>query len=363
MPYETESLAELNRRLSAELPLSGSGQVLRRNLYTPFARALAGAVHGIHGHIDWRVRQMFPQTCDDDILETLHAPLWLGEGRLPAVAASGKGTVKGNAGAMVPQGTLLNRSDGAVFVVKTGVTIPDAGKISVDLVADTAGAAGNTAVGEKLTIANTISGVESTVETDGISGGSDIESIESLRERIIESRINGKDVGRTTDWARWAREVPGVTRAWAVPLLSGIGTVTVYFMRDGDSDPFPNEEEQRKVQIHLEKTGLPFGEIIATAPKKRVLDMQIQIKPDSLENRHSVEAKLKALISRHSAPVQYDIDGYVPTPVTGITIPLTHFSEAISTAPGEYDHVLQSPISDVSCNVGELLELGKITWL
>lgn len=363
MPYEIESLAELNRRLSAELPLTGSTQVMRRNLYTPFARALAGAVHGLHGHIDWRVRQMFPQTCDDDVLEMLHAPLWLDEGRLPAVAAVGKGTIKGNSGTEIPRGTLLNRSDGAVFIVKAGVTIPESGRISVDIVAETAGAAGNTAAGEKLTIVNTISGVEGTVETAGISGGSDIESIDSLRERIIESRKNGKDVGRTTDWARWAREVPGVTRAWAVPLLGGIGTVTVYFMRDGDADPYPNEAAQKAVQLHLEKTGLPFGEIIATAPKKRVLNMEIQIKPDSPENRKSAEAKIRALIARHAAPVQYDSDGYVPQPAAGITIPLTHFAEAISTAPGEYDHLLRSPNSNVICNVGELLELGKITWL
>ena len=69
MPYETESLAALNRRLAAELPITGSGTALRRNLYTPFARALAGAVHGLHGHIEWRTRQMFPQTCDDDVLD------------------------------------------------------------------------------------------------------------------------------------------------------------------------------------------------------------------------------------------------------------------------------------------------------
>ena len=237
MPYETESLAALNRRLAAELPITGSGTALRRNLYTPFARALAGAVHGLHGHIEWRTRQMFPQTCDDDVLEYLHAPMWLGEGRLNAVAAAGKATIKGNAGVGIPQGTLINRSDGAVFIVKTGATLAAGGSVVVDIVAEAAGAAGNTAAGEKLTIANTLSGVESTVVAAAISGGSDIESIASLRERIIESRENGKDVGRTSDWARWAREVPGVSRAWAVPKLGGLGTITVYFMRDGDTNP------------------------------------------------------------------------------------------------------------------------------
>ncbi len=363
MPYETESLAALNRRLAAELPITGSGTALRRNLYTPFARALAGAVHGLHGHIEWRTRQMFPQTCDDDVLEYLHAPIWLGEGRLNAVAAAGKATIKGNAGVGIPQGTLINRSDGAVFIVKTGATLAAGGSVVVDIVAEAAGAAGNTAAGEKLTIANTLSGVESTVVAAAISGGSDIESIASLRERIIESRENGKDVGRTSDWARWAREVPGVSRAWAVPKLGGLGTITVYFMRDGDANPYPDAAAEQAVQQHLERTGLPFGEIIATAPKPRALNPHIQLKPDTPENRQAVAASLAALLARNAAPVKYERDGYVSQPVAGVTIPRTHIAEAISTAPGEYDHVLQAPATDVLCNVGELLELGEITWL
>ena len=47
MPYDKESLPELNRRLETELPRANASPALRRNLFTPFARALAAAVHGI----------------------------------------------------------------------------------------------------------------------------------------------------------------------------------------------------------------------------------------------------------------------------------------------------------------------------
>lgn len=363
MPYDTESLAELNRRLQSELPLSGSGEVLRRNLYTPFSRALAGAVHGLHGHIEWRVKQMFPQTCDDDVLETLHAPLWLGSGRLPAVPASGKATIKGNREAVIPKGTLLNRRDGTVFVVKTGVTIPSSGTVAVELIAETAGVNGNTAPGEKLTIANTISGVESEVITSGIAGGSDMESIASLRERIIDSRKNGRDVGRTSDWERWTREVPGVTRVWPAPKLSGIGTVTVYIMRDNDTRPYPQGAELQAVQKHLEHSGLPFGEIHVVAPTPRNVDFRIKIIPDTPEVRQAVQTALANLLQESAAPVAYDRHGDLALPAKGHTIPRSHITQAISNAVGEYDHQLIAPAADITFEVGQLATMGNIQWI
>ena len=94
-----------------------------------------------------------------------------------------------------------------------------------------------------------------------------------------------------------------------------------------------------------------------------MLNPQIKLKPDTPENRQAVAASLSALLMRTATPVKYESDGYVTQPVAGVTLPRTHIAEAISTAPGEYDHVLQEPATDVLCNVGELLELGEITWL
>ena len=363
MPYETESLAALNRRLAAELPITGSGTVLRRNLYTPFARALAGAVHGLHGHIEWRTRQMFPQTCDDDVLEYLHAPLWLNTGRLQATAASGKCTFKGNPGTAIAQGTVLNRQDGQRFIVVTGVTVPGSRTVQADLVAENAGVAGNTTAGTVFAVENPISGLESNVIVNEISGGSDIESIDSLRARIVESRVNGRDIGRTSDWARWAREVPGVTRVWSAPKLGGAGTVTIYVMRDGDVQPYPEADRLAEVKRHLEHSGLPFGEIHVVAPVPRRVDFRLKITPDTPEVRAAVTNALSVLLHTLAAPVAYDSHGDLILPARGHTIPRSHITQAISNTAGEYDHQLIAPTSDVTLAVGELAVMGSVQWI
>lgn len=364
MPYPRETLPELTRRLETELPLAKTTDVLRRALYLPQARALAGAVHGLHDHLDWRTRQMFPQTCDDDVLENLHANLWLANGgRKQAAAAQGKIKVTGTAGSIIAQATLFNRNDNVQFLAITGATIPDEGSVAIDVIALAPGAAGNTEANTSLKLANPIAGVDNSAKVLQLSGGADIENVADLRARVVESRQKGRDVGRSVDWAAWAKEVPGVTRVWPVPKLAGIGTITIYFVRDGDANIYPDATEQDKLEKYLDKTGLPFGEIFCAAPVRKVLNPIIQIKPDTPSNRASCEAALRVLINQAASPVQFDEDGYMPQPATGVTIPRTHFSEAISTSPGEYDHYLQYPDTDVACAVGDLLELGSVTWL
>ncbi|MCY1370952.1 hypothetical protein D9M69_580730 [compost metagenome] len=47
----------------------------------------------------------------------------------------------------------------------------------------------------------------------------------------------------------------------------------------------------------------------------------------------------------------------------GGTILRTHIAEAISTAVGETDHLLQLPAANVTHAAGEMAVFGSITWL
>jgi uncharacterized phage protein gp47/JayE len=47
----------------------------------------------------------------------------------------------------------------------------------------------------------------------------------------------------------------------------------------------------------------------------------------------------------------------------GDSLLLTHIAEAISTATGETDHKLTSPLADVTAATNQLLVFGGITWL
>lgn len=363
MPYDRESLAELNRRLEQELPLATSSQTLRRALYLPFARALAAAVYGIHDHLDWRTRQLFPQTCDDEILENLHVDLWLqGDSRNPATAAQGTATVRGKAGFSIEAKTTFNRNDGRQFAVIDTEVIGADGTATVRLIALEPGKDGNTLAGDSLYLTNPVTGIESVASVITIKGGTDIETIAELRQRVVDSRKLGGECGKTADWVRWAKEISGVTRVWAAPKLAGAGTVTVYFVRDNDNVIYPDKEACAEVQEHLERTALPFGEIYVVAPKPQPVDFSIKIEPDTVEVRAAVQQALTAVVESNVSPVAYDNNGELILPAKGGVILLSHLRQAISNATGEYDHILHSPAADIRFPVGVIPVMGKIEW-
>lgn len=365
MPIDRLKLAEIDRRVQAELPQTTKSEILRRNLFTPLGRGLSGAVHALFAHQDDIAKQIFPHSCNEDVLLEVHVPIWLKDGRKPPVAATGKVRMSGTVGTPIPQGTLLNRSDGMVYVLIDGSIVKDTEYVDVNVICSTPSASSNTEADAKLRVANPISGIagEVIVLSPGLSGGADIESIDDLRARCIASRRNGKDVGRGVDYVAWAKEVPGVTRVWVAPKLMGLGTMTVFFVRDLDEDIFPDENECKAVQEHLDNTGTPIGENFAIGPKPRKQDFDIRLKPDSLTTRENVKTALEKLLKERASPVKIDPKtNKTAIPITGIEIPRSHITETISGATGEYDHELLLPTGAIKCEVGELIELGAIKW-
>lgn len=362
MSYSRPTLAELARRAEGELSLSDD-QTLRRNLFIPLARAISAQTHGLYGYGQWIKNQIHPQHCDDDTLERVHAPIWLNGGRKAAAAARGQIQVHGNPGAEIEQGTLYARLDRVEYAVPTGVVLPESGTAAISIVCLTPGQAGNTEPGATLRLTSPLPGVtlEASVLAPGLTEGADDEDIETLRTRVLEARRNGGQVGRPWDWEAWAKEVPGVTRAWCAPQLAGRGTVTVFFVRDDEPDIYPDTNERATVQAHLEATGLPFGEVFAIAPIRKQVALTIGISPDTPEVRAAARDALARVFARTASPVARDANGRTLRPVTGITILRSHLTQALSGAVGEQDHTLLG--GDIVCEIGELAELGEITWI
>lgn len=366
MSFERPSLSELTRRAEAELAIAGADEALRRNLFTPLARAVAGAVHGLHGHQAWIARQLFAATCDEETLLNVHAPFWLpGSGRKPASPATGTVRLTGSPGQALASSDVLSRADGLLYAPVSGGVIDASGQLLARVVCLNAGLAGNTEPGGRLRLVNPVSGIdgEAEVQSPGLSGGADIEDIEALRDRVVSVQQTGGQVGRTTDWENWAKEVPGITRAWAAPRLLGAGSITVFVMRDNDPTPYPDTTECAAVQAHLDATGTPFGEVVAIAPLRKPVNITVRIRPDNASTRKAVTDSLTAMFARVGAPVLRDGWGRTTVPVQPVTILRSHITEALSGAIGEEDHQLTAPSADVICAIGELAELGTITWL
>ncbi|XQU68223.1 hypothetical protein OJJOAM_000954 [Cupriavidus sp. H18C1] len=238
MPFDTPTLPKLIERTDADLA-GATERVLRRSDQIVLGRVHAGAAHELHGYLAFVAKQILPDECEEDMLVRL-AKFRLKVPRREAVAATGPITVVGQVGAVIDQTVVLQYADGRRYVVKAPVTLT-AAQATVTVSAVEPGVAGNLPAGAALELVSPVLGIapNATVLAPGITGGTEQESIEALRQRVIRSYRIVPDGGNADDYETWATEVAGITRAWCRRHYMGLGTVGVFVMRDDDPDPIP----------------------------------------------------------------------------------------------------------------------------
>ena len=93
------------------------------------------------------------------------------------------------------------------------------------MTATVAGAFTNCDPGTPISLAQPIAGINSGGLTVGFAtGGADDETVDELRNRMLAKYRAPPQGGAASDYVLWALEVPGVTRAWCLPLGTGAGT-------------------------------------------------------------------------------------------------------------------------------------------
>ena len=354
MPFERPTLAELIDRVRSDFRsrLSISGSLLRRAMADVVATVFAGAVHMLHGHLVYITEQLFADTADDAFLERIAGVYGLQ--KTAAAFATGSLDVTGTPGAVIPQFTIYVRDDGVTFEATLG-TVLLGGTGTLPVQCTEAGATGNMDAGETLELESPITGVDSTgtVDSDGLTGGVDEETVEELRTRLLLRLRTPPAGGSEQDYIAWTLAVAGVTRAWVYRHEGGLGTVTVRFVRDNDVSIFPDAGEVAAVQTALDEQKPITAEVTAAAPTQLDVDFTIALDPDTAATRTEVEASLTDLLTREAEPG----DG-----AGGGTILLSQIRTAIGVAVGDGDYTLTVPAADVVPAVGELPVVGTITW-
>lgn len=346
MPYEIPTLPALIKRTEADFERNAP-DALRRSDARVAARALSGAVYELYGFQNWIARQSNPATCDEAIL--LKWAEWrLSDGRKPAVSATGQVLVEGASSALVDAGQLYQAKDGRRYVVVEATKLVD-GKAILKVRAEDVGVMGNIEGGTLIAV-TPVMGVrpEALIGPDGIVDGADQESVEALRARVQAAFKNPSKVGNAVDFVEWALEVPGVTRAWALPRWMGPGTFGLAFVCDDDDDMFPGPAKVAEVQAYLEQKRPVTSEIYVIAAQRHVIPLRIKVTPDTTAVRTAVAKSLAALINDEGG--------------ADSIIPLSHIRAAISNAPGEYDYRMDSPTGDVVVAKNEVA-IEVITWL
>lgn len=354
MPFKRPTLSEINQRLIAKVnaELEGADANLRYSPENVLAALVAMASHEMHGYVSYVSRQILVDTAESEYLER-HAAIW-GIYRKAATKASGDVQFTGTNGAVVPAGMIVKRQDDIEYTVDADIVIVGANG-SGSITAIEVGASANAVIGTSIGLVNPISGIESegAVVDDGsgsgLTGGTDIETDNSLRTRTLSRIQQPPHGGAAFDYIDWATSVAGVTRAWVYPNQYGLGTVGVAFVMDNkEGSIIPSAGEVSTVQDYIEERRPVTAEVSVFAPTLTAIDFEIHINPNSVAVQEAIKAELNDLFMRESEP--------------GKTILISHIREAISTATGEYDHVLVSPVADVAMPFGEMAELGTVTW-
>lgn len=350
MAFNRPTLAEIVARIESDIETRlATGKLLARSFLAIMARAYAGAVHLLYGYISWAIRQLFPDTAEAEYM-TRWASIW-GVNRTGATFAEGNVTFTGINGSVIPEGTRLKRSDGGFYLTTAAATIA-AGSATVAVKAVNAGVGGNTPAAGVLTMVNSITGVATsvTVAAGGLVDGLDSESDESLRVRLLDRIQQPPHGGAIFDYVKWAKEVAGVTRAWAEGNYIGLGTVGVTFVMDGEADIIPDSDKVDEVQAYIDS---PYrrpatAAVYVYAPTAVPMNFTIHLAPDNADIRANVATSLRELLRRQAEP--------------GATILISKIREAVSVAAGENDNVVTVPSANVTHDPGEIAVMGTITW-
>jgi uncharacterized phage protein gp47/JayE len=356
MPFERPTLNTIYRRLVSDIEarMTGNTPLLKGALLRVLAWVFAASIHIAYGFITWLGEQILPNTAETNWLDK-HAFMW-GVIRKASTFAVGNVTFSGVDTTVIPAGTLLQNDEGSEYETLTLLTITG-GSATGDIRATEPGEASNFYKPAplfilQLVLTSPISGIDPDVIVNGeITGGLDEESDEDLRARILERIQLQPAGGAKNDYIRWAKEVDGISKAWAFGNYYGAGSVAVviYPENPGLITPVHNyiSDPARK----------PLTAVLYVDDIDPVtIHFWIKLDPNDADLQTAITNNLAELLLDEGSP--------------GGTILLSHMRTAIS-ASGVFDYELTQiqvglavidPADDFTLNNFEFPQLGNIVF-
>lgn len=241
--------------------------------------------------------------------------------RRAATAATGKITITGAAGTIIPAGTLfstaeLNDEPSVDYAAVATAAIPASGSVTIAVQCTQTGDIGNTPANTIVLVSSKITGITSVTNPEVITGGTEEETDESLQARIAEYDQSQGDsyVGNQSDYRRWATSVPGVGAATIIPAQDDSGLVRI-ILTDSNGAP-ATESLCKEVYDYImqpaapDERRAPIGAYLEVSPPDTI---EISIKAVvELTESATIESVKSAYAARLAAylPVAFE-DGEV----------------------------------------------------
>ncbi|RXF67679.1 baseplate J/gp47 family protein [Hansschlegelia zhihuaiae] len=358
---EIRSLGELSTQARGYFTAAVGGAAVGvwPNSFTVTAKVLALISHEHDRRRAFLHDQIFVSTASDAALER-HG-FEDGLTRRPARPARGAVTVPAPHGLEVSPGLRFVRADGAVYVARSGTAWGET--VTLVLTAEEPGAAANAPAGTELSLsAGSVApgglGSVATVGEAGLAGGSDVESLEAFRERVLDRRRNPPAGGSAGDYARWTREALAEVRETYVEAFTADDrAVWLQFTVTDQPNGIPSGVQVNAVQAYLDDPlRKPVGaRIYVSAPTPVAVDVEIEGVPASpAAIRTAIAAELAAQFLDRAEPGR---------PSAPFRLRRSVVSAAISRVVDEGSFDLAAPAASVDFVAGEMPVLGAVTFV
>lgn len=197
-------------------------------------KALAAELYKEHVYAEHLLRQMFPSTATGEYLDSHAAERGLSRKQ----ATKAHGTVffyaaeEEHGAILIPAGTtLMTYTDLNRYTTDSDVILPEnEQRVLASITAVKAGEEYNALGGTVTILATPIAGIGRVHNGSLIVGGTDTESDEELRARVLDSYVNISNSTNAAYYKRLAMSVNGVASASVVGCARGAGTVDVYVL-------------------------------------------------------------------------------------------------------------------------------------
>ena len=323
-----------------------------RSVEAVYARVLGLTGFDLWLFLAWLAREIMPNTARDWLAR--HAAI-RGIPRVQPQSAFGNLVLTGAPTTVIPMNYGFAAPGNTVYEAINAGTIDSSGTIGLGVSAAVAGSAGNLAPGVTLTTVSPLGGLyfqTGTIDSNGVTGGADIEDIEVWRQRILKRwRERGRS-GNKTDFEQWVQEVLPTALVLAISPTAGV--VTVAFAMPGVGGyRVPTTSEISEVTAYLNDAtqrkplGVPVVYVIAATLQP--VNVTLHLNPDTPATRQGTEDALTL---------------YFPTDLAiGGTLELSRLEAAINAAAGVYNFDLSAPSGDASPSTAtSLLTLGTVTF-
>lgn len=236
------------------------------------AQAVGKEIAKYYAYMEWLQSMHYALTAEGEWLDKKGVEH--GVFRKKATQSTGVVTFIGAPGTIIPTGFKVY-SDTQSFEVVYGGSIGDSGSVDLSVRSVERGVNVNVPIGA-IKKADSIEGLRAVRNDAAITGGTDDEDDESLRERLLLRMRYPGTSGNKYHYLHWAMEVDGVSRVKVFPEWNGPGTVKVSVL--DSTQGVASEELKKKVKDHIDiddgsgDTLAPIGATltVSTATEKAI---------------------------------------------------------------------------------------------